>query len=53
MLQAIIPNRLASEGKFVFETENHGLVREKPLFEEENLGLLNEKSMPEQKAQLL
>ena len=53
MLQAIIRNRLASEGKSVFETENHGLVREKPLFEEENLGLLNEKSMPEQKAQLL
>lgn len=53
MLQAIIRNRLASEGKSVFETENHGLVRGKPLFEEENLGLLNEKSMPEQKAQLL
>ena len=67
MLQATIRNRLASEGKAVFEAENHGLVREKPLFEEENHGLLkeqslfeanndgfaNEKSMPEQKAQLL
>ena len=67
MLQATIRNRLASEGKAVFEAENHGLVREKPLFEEKNHGLVrekplfeanndgfaNEKSMPEQKAQLL
>lgn len=36
MLQATIRNRLASEGKAVFEAENHGLVREKALFEEKN-----------------
>ena len=36
----------------MFEEENHGLVREKPLFEEKNHGLVNEKSMIEQKAQL-
>ena len=53
MLQATIRNRLASEGKAVFEAENHGLVREKALFEEKNHGFANEKSMSEQKAQLL
>ena len=53
MLQATIRNRLASEGKAVFEAENHGLVREKTLFEEKNHGLVREKTMSEQKAQLL
>ena len=53
MLQATIRNRLASEGKAVFEAENHGLVREKALFEEKNHGLVREKPMSEQKAQLL
>ena len=53
MLQATIRNRLASEGKAVFEAENHGLLKEQSLFEANNDGLANEKSMPEQKAQLL
>ena len=48
MLQATIRNRLASEGKAVFEAENHGLVREKALFEEENHGLVREKPLFEE-----
>ena len=48
MLQATIRNRLASEGKAVFESENHGLVREKPLFEAENHGLVREKPLFEE-----
>ena len=48
MLQATIRNRLASEGKAVFEAENHGLVREKPLFEEKNHGLVREKPLFEE-----
>lgn len=53
MLQATIRNRLASEGKAVFEAENHGLLKEQSLFEANNDVFANEKSMPEQKAQLL
>ena len=53
MLQATIRNRLASEGKAVFEAENHGLLKEQSLFEANNDGFANEKSIPEQKAQLL
>ena len=48
MLQATIRNRLASEGKAVFEAENHGLVREKTLFEEKNHGLVREKPLFEE-----
>lgn len=48
MLQATIRNRLASEGKAVFESENHGLVREKPLFEAENHGFVREKPLFEE-----
>lgn len=48
MLQATIRNRLASEGKAVFEAENHGLVREKALFEEKNHGLVREKPLFEE-----
>lgn len=48
MLQATIRNRLASEGKAVFEAENHGLVREEPLFEAENHGLVREKPLFEE-----
>ena len=48
MLQATIRNRLASEGKAVFEAENHGLVREKTLFEEKNHGLVREKTLFEE-----
>ena len=48
MLQATIRNRLASEGKAVFEAENHGLVGEKPLFESENHGLVREKPLFEE-----
>lgn len=48
MLQATIRNHLASEGKAVFEAENHGLVREKTLFEEKNHGLVREKPLFEE-----
>ena len=48
MLQATIRNRLAAEGKAVFEAENHGLVREKTLFEEKNHGLVREKPLFEE-----
>ena len=48
MLQATIRNRLAAEGKAVFEAENHGLVREKALFEEKNHGLVREKPLFEE-----
>ena len=53
MLQATIRNRLASEGKAVFEAENHGLVREKPLFEEKNHGLVREKPLFEEENHVL
>lgn len=48
MLQATIRNRLAAEGKAVFEAENHGLVREKTLFEEKNHGLVRKKPLFEE-----